>query len=701
MSGSRKLTVPSPKSNHERSLSIASSVDSACNDEYDGPFFKDQKGPDSARSSDNLLLENLTFAVPKVASFCGSSVPIAYLKKYNEGIEISDLCVYNGSLRLFSHVSEREKKGIDKSKSCTIHERDMRVLPEMNEDSEFRIFVKLNSQKKDLIHMFVTLVPHPIARSASQVLKKTSVSSDSLSSEVLNRRKESFPFPSHVKGDSDKDFSGTFTFRSPIVEENEKLEQPKTQIVSELERDGDGGLITQTAKCVIQLPKKMFRRYTSEKGMRIQQTWVALNERGSFIFKFSFSYCLLPTPMDEITESCESCVFFRKKSKEQGNDHSSYVDNACTAHKPTTWPPWKKEILKRLTQRNATQTHSFVQIFKERVNLLRKLRGWEPEEEPLLQTEGVEDNFIRGIELSMDTFLQRGKKMEHIYNQVQTSYFEAVDHAKVAYRIYAANKRKEVGVVVIFCGSPLLKTKVSEIFPAEISARWGIKTYVFYPRGVLETGLMKPVRTQKVLLKDVRGLVRLVKWHNPGKRIILGGVNLGGALMMNYSSWSRREKVDGVFVVSPAAKDIMTAYEKQVVSIKDHFIHLAVYLKLSRVLAKIPVSQTTFTEGLEIYRPILSEACMEGNFTLTVSVLLACGLLNFKGSLKKMDVPLLLIAGTKDEVTKHRKVLGAANSVFGRPSCPSKSQILTFENATHFSVLHYCDSSVAEWCRTI
>ena len=358
-----------------------------------------------------------------------------------------------------------------------------------------------------------------------------------------------------------------------------------------MERDEKGDLVMCNHRCVVQFPEKAFAKYTAEGYVKTQQVWYALDDSGTFLFKFAFCFFLLPPEVTEdVPSQSESKSQLISASIRLGRDPSDIsalhvipinsADGEC--------PVWKQRIFNSLVRRNVIQTHNYEALFAEREALLKKLsrkqHGRRLTVDTIEETEAVLE---KSIVQTMEDYVQSSEVLLDHFNKAEEMYFESFDHRKSLYRLYRGKSRKKTRkFCIIFAGCPFVKNVANEIFAMDLSRKYGVNVYVHYPRGIFEGGCYENIRHPNVLWKDVRSLVRMVKWHNQGMKVIVGGLNLGGTLFCNYLQWKKREPVDGLFLLSPFSKDTLTPYEEDTIAASHLVINAILKMKMYRLFGK-------------------------------------------------------------------------------------------------------------------
>ncbi len=129
-------------------------------------------------------------------------------------------------------------------------------------------------------------------------------------------------------------------------------------------------------------------------------------------------------------------------------------------------------------------------------------------------------------------------------------FLEAGDKTRLAYREYVP--RKTEAVLLFYHGGGTFSTGGYELIGDGLSKHYNILVVTPDIRGHGDSG-GEAGDTPSVarVFEDIGVFIRTVRAKHPGKAVFLGGHSSGGGLILNYSSFEKREKVKGYLFLSP------------------------------------------------------------------------------------------------------------------------------------------------------
>lgn len=129
-------------------------------------------------------------------------------------------------------------------------------------------------------------------------------------------------------------------------------------------------------------------------------------------------------------------------------------------------------------------------------------------------------------------------------------YIEADDKVRLAYREYVPEKID--AVLIFYHGGGTYCTGGYEFIGDGLSKRSDILVVTPDIRGHGDSGGERgDTPSVEQVFKDVGTFIRHVRARYPEKALFLGGHSSGGGLVLNYSSYNKREKVQGYLFLSP------------------------------------------------------------------------------------------------------------------------------------------------------
>lgn len=129
-------------------------------------------------------------------------------------------------------------------------------------------------------------------------------------------------------------------------------------------------------------------------------------------------------------------------------------------------------------------------------------------------------------------------------------YIKASDNVKLAYREYLP---ESVSAILIFYHGATIHSAAS--YPHlgnDLKDNYGVLTVTPDLRGHGYSGGRRgDTPSVEQVYEDISLFVRMVKKRYPGVSVYLGGHSQGGGVSLNYSSYRKREKVDGYLFIAP------------------------------------------------------------------------------------------------------------------------------------------------------
>ena len=129
-------------------------------------------------------------------------------------------------------------------------------------------------------------------------------------------------------------------------------------------------------------------------------------------------------------------------------------------------------------------------------------------------------------------------------------YTEADDRVKLVYREYVPEKID--AVLIFYHGGGTYCTGGYEFIGDGLSKRFNILVVTPDIRGHGDSGGERgDAPSVEQVFDDIGTLIRHVRVRYPQKALFLGGHSSGGGLVLNYSSYNKREKARGYLFLSP------------------------------------------------------------------------------------------------------------------------------------------------------
>ncbi|KNC75867.1 hypothetical protein SARC_11615, partial [Sphaeroforma arctica JP610] len=211
-----------------------------------------------------------------------------------------------------------------------------------------------------------------------------------------------------------------------------------------------------------------------------------------------------------------------------------------------------------------------------------------------------------------------------------------------------------------------------------------IISYVFYPRGCGKSSELKEDNTEEHPLADLRSFIRRIKQiRGTETPVILCGFALLSSVVLNYASWSKREEVDGYFLVSPWFGKTKSGQDSLV---KVNQIGKGLLKGLGRIRGNGLALEfgSDLKKMLDKYEPMFPSA--KG----VQSIYLKLMLYDLDKDFKQFDKPFCVIMGEDDEFVDVPVVLAGLKGA--KKVHASRKHIEVVPGETMFSVQLKIDS---------
>lgn len=132
--------------------------------------------------------------------------------------------------------------------------------------------------------------------------------------------------------------------------------------------------------------------------------------------------------------------------------------------------------------------------------------------------------------------------------QVAVRYLVANDGARLAYRVFAGDPSQPPAAHVLIYGGFALANLVARLLAHHLATQHGLQCWHMDVRGDgMSGGPPGDAPSRDAVLRDVRSLIRFIKWNHPGQPVVLGATSFGAALVRRRAAMcaGRRRGVRG------------------------------------------------------------------------------------------------------------------------------------------------------------
>jgi alpha-beta hydrolase superfamily lysophospholipase len=264
-------------------------------------------------------------------------------------------------------------------------------------------------------------------------------------------------------------------------------------------------------------------------------------------------------------------------------------------------------------------------------------------------------------------------------------YIPADDGVSLAYREY----EPEIidAVLVFYHGGGAYSNAGYQFIGDGLSKRFNILVITPDIRGHGDSGGSRGDASKvEQVFDDIGTLIRLVKTRYPQKAIFLGGHSSGGGLVLNYSTYKKREKTSGYLFLSPqlgfrSQTEIKGNPNPFTTVITDLFVQNAMSGTEGHSQAVF------FNYSQEILQTTKNIAA------ITVNMANAITPHSPVNQIKKLDLPTAVWIGEKDEIFDSKKVI----ALFKKHNPESYTNII--EGEKHLSILINASDYMGPWIR--
>jgi alpha-beta hydrolase superfamily lysophospholipase len=266
-------------------------------------------------------------------------------------------------------------------------------------------------------------------------------------------------------------------------------------------------------------------------------------------------------------------------------------------------------------------------------------------------------------------------------------YIEASDKIRLAYREY---KPKQIAAILIFYhGGGTYSAGGYQYVGNGLSQRFNILVITPDLRGHGDSGGEEgDAPSPEQVLDDIGVFIRHMKSKYLQKPVLLGGHSSGGGMILNYSSYKKREKVQGYVFISPhlgfRSKTEIENPANPFATVKtDFFVQNVMYGTHGN-------SKAVF---FNYSKEVLQNTKNIGSITVNMSN--AQTPTSPKEQLQELDLPTAVWIGKEDEVLDAVKVI----SFFKENNPQSYAKII--EGEKHLSILLTVSNAIGSWLSDI
>ncbi|KJE94303.1 hypothetical protein CAOG_08846 [Capsaspora owczarzaki ATCC 30864] len=470
--------------------------------------------------------------------------------------------------------------------------------------------------------------------------------------------------------------------------------------ITELEVDDGGELVAVHASSPLLLSKKNFKAYRLDGRLTVSQQFYLVEGGGRVLARLRLRFIATCAPIPPLCSYCRArCGKLRPSSNEQSRLAPKPLQTADVLFVRSHI--WKQSLFYGLMKRDDLQVIPYIKLIELQERMFEHPTAPRALDTTTDNDEELDQGEHRDYPTDLPAHQRAGKFVNYADFETQvakalkleqadsTSFLEARDGIKLAYRLFKPSSEPIANVLFIATfgfGSAWcldLASRLSKGSPFNV--------FVLYERGHGPASLDSSgdAPSKEALWRDIRSMVRHLRWNYPALPLVVGGHSNGGAKLLNYLHWKSSEPADAVFLINPFLRELMRKHKRNMTR-KDHFQltlnamtggRLAGHwtaLNLSNFIAQNDVG------GLNIPAHI------------SVNMMTAVMVNDTKAVFESISVPFALWAGSEDEIFPAQEVLACADY------CPSKNKVVEqIEGGSHVGTVEMMDDHLAPWIKRI
>lgn len=278
--------------------------------------------------------------------------------------------------------------------------------------------------------------------------------------------------------------------------------------------------------------------------------------------------------------------------------------------------------------------------------------------------------------------------------EVASQNFEGYDKTKINYYLFKPDSHAIAKLIFFHGGGAHGKLGYLQLAQT-LKDRYNVETIIVDIRGHGSSeGKRGDCPKVNSLNKDINSIIRIAR-EGSDLPVYLGGHSSGGGLVMNYSSWKKKEAVDGYFFISPEFGYKSDTDRENRVPFATVKVWKFVINGMTQglLLRHSPVVFFNFPEKVIEKNPLILTS-------ITVNMSLALTPKKPKKQAQKITEPIAIFIGNQDELFDPNKVIEYA----GMPSLTNKKTTFKIiENQKHLSILNEIGdeigNTIAQWVK--
>jgi len=278
---------------------------------------------------------------------------------------------------------------------------------------------------------------------------------------------------------------------------------------------------------------------------------------------------------------------------------------------------------------------------------------------------------FKGLELAPEVFVP------------PLQFIEASDNTKLAYREYIPD---QIDTILIFYHGGGAYNKAGYQFIGDgLSKHFNCLVVTPDIRGHGDSGGARgDTPSVEQVFEDIGLLIRLIKTKYPQKELFLGGHSSGGGLVLNYSSYKKRENTSGYLFLSP---QLGFRSETEIKNNPNPFATVKTELFISNAMTGSDgnTKAVFFNYSDEVLQTTKNIAAITVNMANAITP--SSPIIQ----IRKLDLPTAVWIGEKDEIFNVEKVV----SLFKKNNPKSYTKII--ENEKHLSILVNATDYMGTW----